>query len=66
MESFLFWILNSVETGLILGLLLHIWKADRRISNAETRLVTRLKDLENQIPNCFTLNGETIRLRKKD
>lgn len=66
MESLLFWVLNSIETGLILSLLLHTRKADERILESERRTNTKIENLAKQIPNYFMLNGETIHLRKKD
>lgn len=70
MESFLFWLLNGFETGLIIGLIIHIKKNNEMFERYRTEQSLQFESLEralvSQIPNRACINGETVRLYQKE
>lgn len=80
MEGILFWALNAFNTGLILGLIIHIKKQaavfDIMYNNLQTaqqnnhaalcHLCHELEIMQNEIPNRVRINGETVRLYRKE
>lgn len=79
-EHILFWALNAFNTGLILGLIIHIKKqaaffnimyknlqtAQQNNHDALCHLCHELKIMQNEIPNRIRINGETVRLYRKE
>lgn len=70
MESFLFWLLNGFETGLIIGLIIHIKKNNEMFERYRAEQSLQFESLEHalvsQIPNRVRLNGEAVRLYRKE
>lgn len=77
MECILFWALNAFNTGLILGLIIHIKKQAAFFNimynnlqtaqqNNHAALCHELKMMQNEIPNRVRINGETVRLYRKE
>ena len=77
MECILFWALNAFNTGLILGLIIHIKKQAaffnvmyKNLQTAQQNnydaLCHELKIIQNEIPNRVRINGETVRLYRKE
>lgn len=69
MGSFLFWLLNGFETGLIIGLIIHIKRNNEMFERYRTEQSLQFECLEHalvsQIPNRVCINGETVRLYRK-
>lgn len=79
-EYILFWALNAFNTGLILGLIIHIKKQaaffDIMYNNLQTaqqnnhaalcHLCHELEIMQNEIPNRVRINGEAVRLYRKE
>ena len=69
MEHILFWALNAFNTGLILGLIIHIKKNNEMFERYRVEQNLQFESLEralaSQIPNRICINGETVRLYRK-
>ena len=69
MECVLFWALNAFNTGLILGLIIHIKKNNAMFEQYRVEQNLQFESLEralaSQIPNRVCINGETVRLYRK-
>ena len=69
MEHILFWALNAFNTGLILGLIIHIKKNNEMFEQYRVEQNLQFESLEralaSQIPNRVCINGETVRLYRK-
>ena len=70
MECILFWVLNAFNTGLILGLIIHIKKNNEMFDRYRAEQNLQFESLEHalasQIPNRVCINGETVRLYRKE
>lgn len=70
MECILFWVLNAFNTGLILGLIIHIKKNNEMFDRYRAEQNLQFESLEHalasQIPNRVYINGETVRLYRKE
>lgn len=68
-EYILFWVLNAFNTGLILGLIIHIKKNNEMFERYRAEQSLQFESLEHalvsQIPNRVRINGETVRLYRK-
>lgn len=69
-EYILFWVLNAFNTGLILGLIIHIKKNNEMFERYRAEQSLQFESLErtlaSQIPNRACINGETVRLYRKE
>lgn len=69
-EYILFWALNAFNTGLILGLIIHIKKNNEMFERYRAEQSLQFESLEraltSQIPNRVCINGETVRLYRKE
>ena len=77
MECILFWALNAFNTGLILGLIIHIKKQaaffdimyknlQAAQQNNHAALCHELKIMQNEIPNRVGITGATLTLYSKE
>ena len=69
-ECILFWVLNAFNTGLILGLIIHIKKNNEMFERYRAEQSLQFESLESalasQIPNRVCINGDTVRLYRKE